>query len=126
MIKNSTFNADETAEHILELVQSSGAKILVTVGPGINAQIWKRSVHVKQSLPDVVLVCISAPEAPEVECVSFDAALARHRGDALKFASPNLPDSVELISIRAAPRACPNSLRIQITTRSARRSGLWP
>lgn len=83
-----------TAEHILELVQSSGAKILVTVGPGINAQIWEKSVHVKQSLPDVVLVCISAPANPEVECISFEAGLARHRGDALAFERRNLPDSI--------------------------------
>jgi len=83
-----------TAEHILELVQSSGAKILVTVGPGINAQIWEKSVHVKQSLPDVVLVCISAPANPEVECISFEAGLAQHRGDALAFERRNLPDSI--------------------------------
>lgn len=83
-----------TPEHIVELVHLSGAKILVTVGPEIDAQIWEKSIHVKHCLPNISLVCIDVPANPEVECISFGEGVAQRRGDSLEFERCNSPDSI--------------------------------
>ena len=83
-----------TSEQIIELVRASGAKIVATVGPALDAQIWEKSVHVKRALPNLSLVCIQPPAHPDVDCVSFDEAVARHAADRLEFSASKSPDSI--------------------------------
>lgn len=72
-------------EQLVELLAASGAKILVTVGPDVDAPTWEKSVRVKQALPALSLVCIGAPAQPDVDCLDFHTHLARQRADALAF-----------------------------------------
>ncbi|ANB76925.1 hypothetical protein AYM40_32805 [Paraburkholderia phytofirmans OLGA172] len=83
-----------TPEQIVELVRAAGAKLLVTVGPALDAQIWGKSVHVKRALPNLSVVCIEPPAQPEVNCVSFHEAVAQRGGDRLEFSASNSPDSI--------------------------------
>ena len=83
-----------TPEQIVELIRASGARLLVTVGPARDAQIWEKSVYVKRALPNLCLVCIDPPAQPEVDVVSFDEAIAQHSADRLEFSASKSPDSI--------------------------------
>lgn len=82
-------------EHIAELVQASGAKILVALGPHPQLDIWEKAVAVARALPDVKLVQVAPPAqaAPE-GVISLAVALQERSGDALKAKAVRRDDDV--------------------------------
>src|SRR5260370_26679732 len=83
------------AEHIADLLRAADARVLVTLGPHPQLDIWEKAVEVAKRLPDVKLVQISAPDARVPEgAIDFAAALKDLDGSRLSFASADKDDDV--------------------------------
>ena len=77
------------AEHIAELINATGANILVALGPNPELDIWSRVPQLRESCPQLRHI-LSVGAAPGE--LDFDHALSQTRGDALEFehmAGPN-------------------------------------
>lgn len=74
------------AEHVAELVQATGANILVVLGPSRELDIWSRVHAVRSRCPALrhVLV-VGEPVAGELD---FDAAIEEAPGEELTFPGP--------------------------------------
>lgn len=81
-------------EQLVELIQTSGAKILVTCGPAIAAAMWEKGQAIHASLPDLTLVCIAAPSTHKDEAtwIEFESEAAKHAEDHLTFKLAEHPD----------------------------------
>src|SRR5258708_34909115 len=83
------------AEHIADLLRAADARVLVTLGPHPQLDIWEKAVEVAKRLPDVKLVRVSAPDARVPEgAIDFAAALEAQDGGRLSFASAGKDDDV--------------------------------
>jgi len=83
------------AQNIAELVQASGAKILMALGPHPSLDIWQKALAVKAQLPDLKLVQVSLSDTLPPEGVTgFAAGMAAHAGDALSFGRARRDDDV--------------------------------
>lgn len=82
-------------EHIAELVQASGAKVLVALGPHPQLDIWEKAVAVAAALPGVKLVQVAPPtQAAPDDVINLAAALQGQPGDALKAKTVRRDDEV--------------------------------
>lgn len=82
-------------EHIAELVQASGAKVLVALGPHPQLDIWEKAVAVAAALPNVKLVQVAPPaQAPPDGVINLAVALQAQSGDALKTKTVRRDDDV--------------------------------
>lgn len=82
-------------EHIAELVQASGAKILVALGPHPALDIWAKAQQVKRLLPDLMLVQVSPPAVPVADnALSFAAGLAQQSDATLQFGAAGRDDEI--------------------------------
>ncbi len=82
-------------DSIAELVKTSGAKILVTLGPHPQLDIWEKALAVREQIPDLVLVRVSPPGVPlEAGVIDFADALMAQRGDHLTFGEPRGGDDL--------------------------------
>jgi fatty-acyl-CoA synthase len=71
-------------QNIAELIQASGATILVALGPHPQLDIWQKALAVKALMPDLRLVRVSVSDAPLPEgVVEFASALAAQDGKTL-------------------------------------------
>lgn len=72
-------------DHIAELIEASGANLLVALGPNPELDIWSRVAGLRERCPRLKRVLsVGAPgQAPGPD--DFDAVLAAQRGDALTF-----------------------------------------
>ena len=83
------------AQNIADLVQASGARILVALGPHPQLDIWQKAVEVGKLLPDVKLVQVSLSDAPLPEGVfGFGPELKSQDGNALSFGKARGGDDV--------------------------------
>lgn len=83
------------AEHIAELIQASGAKILVALGPHPALDIWEKAQEVKRLLPELVLVQVGLSEDASADgAVSFAAGIAEQPGDVRNFGEPGRDDEI--------------------------------
>lgn len=73
-------------DHIKSLLEASGAKILVTLGPHPQLDIWEKSLELKRQLPHLILIRVAPPGSEPVDGVIdlFDA-LANQPDDRLVF-----------------------------------------
>ncbi|MBL0421739.1 AMP-binding protein [Ramlibacter sp. AW1] len=69
------------ADHVAELVEATGASVLVALGPHAELDIWSRVAAVRARCPQLQVLAVGAP-AGETD---FDAALAAEPGDRLQF-----------------------------------------
>ncbi|MFZ5732901.1 MAG: acyl-CoA synthetase [Pseudomonadota bacterium] len=82
-------------EHIAELVQASGAKVLVALGPHPQLDIWEKAVAVAAALPGVKLVQVAPPtQAAPDGVINLAAALQGQPGDVLKAKTVRRDDEV--------------------------------
>ncbi len=82
-------------DSIAELVKTSGAKILVTLGPHPQLDIWEKALAVREQIPDLVLVRVSPPGVPlEAGVIDFADALMAQPGDHLTFGEPRGGDDL--------------------------------
>jgi len=83
------------AEHIADLVQASGAKILVALGPHPALDIWQKAQEVKRLLPGLHLVQVSPPEVPiAAGALSFADGIRQQSADTLQFGAPGRDDEL--------------------------------
>lgn len=83
------------ADHIAELIRASGAKILVTIGPHPQLDIWEKALQIKQQLPALQLVRVAAPNAESTDyALDFYAGLMAQPDDHLIFGAAGSGDEV--------------------------------
>ena len=76
-------------ESIAELLKTSGAKILVALGPHPQLDIWEKALALRAQVPDLVLVRVSPPGTPsEAGVIDFSDALMGQPDDHLTFGEP--------------------------------------
>lgn len=72
------------AQNIAELIQASGATILVALGPHPQLDIWQKALAVQALIPDLKLVRVSVSDTPLPQgVVEFASALAVQDGKIL-------------------------------------------
>jgi fatty-acyl-CoA synthase len=82
-------------EHLIALLQASGVKILVALGPHPVLDIWQKALAVRQALPGLVLLRVAPPGTPAVDgVIDFHSALMAQPGDRLVFGRPGQGDEV--------------------------------
>jgi fatty-acyl-CoA synthase len=83
------------ARNIAELIQASGATILVTLGPHPQLDIWQKALAVQALIPDLKLVRISVSDTPLPQGVyEFTSALAAQDGTVLALGNARRDDDV--------------------------------
>ncbi len=97
-------------DHIKSLLEASEAKILVTLGPHPQLDIWGKSLELKRQLPHLILIRVAPPGSEPVDDVIdlFDA-LANQPDDRLAMLI-NMAEAMILqpIFIPVAQQACQN------------------
>jgi fatty-acyl-CoA synthase len=73
-------------EHIAALLEASGARVLVALGPHPVLDIWQKALQLRQRLPDLTLVRVAPPGTPaEAGVVEFHTAMRAQPDDRLVF-----------------------------------------
>jgi len=76
-------------EHIAALIEASGAKILVALGPHPALDIWQKAMEIRERTPGLTLVRVAPPGTPAEEgVIDLGAALAEQSEDRLVFSEP--------------------------------------
>ena len=76
-------------EHIAALLEASGARILVALGPHPVLDIWQKAVQLRDRMPGLTLVRVAPPGTPsEAGVVDFHAAVMAQPEDRLTFGEP--------------------------------------
>jgi fatty-acyl-CoA synthase len=82
-------------EHIAALLEASGAKILVALGPHPMLDIWPKALALRERVPGLTLVRVAPPGTPaEAGVIEFHAALMAEPDDRLVFGAPRRDDDV--------------------------------
>ena len=82
-------------EHIAGLLEASGARILVALGPHPVLEIWQKALALRERVPGLTLVRVAPPGTPaEDGVVDFHAALMAQPDDRLVFGDPGQGDDV--------------------------------
>jgi fatty-acyl-CoA synthase len=83
------------AQNIAELIQASGASILVALGPHPQLDIWQKALAVRALIPDLKIVRVSVADALLPEgVIEFASALAVQDGKALVSGNTRRDDDV--------------------------------
>ena len=83
------------AEHIRGLIEASGTKVLVTLGPHPQLDIWEKSLELKRQMPHLTLVRVAPPgSAPVDGVIDFFDEVGRHPADSLVFGEPGRGEDV--------------------------------
>jgi len=76
-------------EHIAALLEASGARILVALGPHPVLDIWQKALALRERVPGLTLVRVAPPTAPsEQGVIDFHAAMLAQPEDHLIFDEP--------------------------------------
>jgi len=76
-------------EHIAALLEASGARILVALGPHPVLDIWQKAMELRQRVPGLLLIRVAPPGTSVEEGVlDFHAAVAAQPDDHLIFGEP--------------------------------------
>ena len=82
-------------EHIAALLEASGARILVALGPHPVLDIWQKALLLRERVPGLKLIRVAAPAtAAEAGVIDFHAALAAQPDDHLVFGEPGKDNDV--------------------------------
>lgn len=82
-------------DHIAGLIEASGAKILVALGPHPQLDIWEKALELRDRMPDLVLVRVAPPGTPGDEgVVDFGPELMAEPGDRLTFGEAGGDDDI--------------------------------
>ena len=75
-------------EHIAALLEASGARILVALGPHPVLDIWQKALALHERMPGLTLIRVAPPGTPVEEgVIDFHAALAASRRSSWSSAS---------------------------------------
>lgn len=78
--------------HIAELVEKSGAQILVAFGPDSKLDIWEKALEVKRRLPHIILLRVGGREDESV--MTLSEGMAQQNGEPYAFGSACTGDEV--------------------------------
>ena len=82
-------------ESIAELLKTSGAKILVALGPHPQLDIWQKALALREQIPDLLLARVSPPGTPpEDGVIDLADALAAQPDDHLTFGEARSGDDL--------------------------------
>ncbi len=85
-------------EPIAGLLEASGARILVALGPHPTLDIWQKALSLRDRIPGLTLLRVDVPGAPgtplEAGTIDFHAALMAQPDDRLVFGEPGRDDDV--------------------------------
>lgn len=82
-------------EHIAALLEASGARILVALGPHPVLDIWQKALSLRERVPGLTLIRVAPPTVPaEQGVIEFHAALAAQPDDHLIFGEPGKDNDV--------------------------------
>lgn len=82
-------------EHIAALVEASGARILVALGPHPVLDIWQKALELQERVPGLTLIRVAPPGTPAAQgVIDFHTALAAQPEDHLVFGEPGKDDDV--------------------------------
>jgi fatty-acyl-CoA synthase len=82
-------------DHIAALLEASGAKILVALGPHPALDIWQKALALRERIPGLVLLRVAPPGTPlEAGVIDFHSALMAQPEDRLVFGAPGEGDDV--------------------------------
>ena len=81
------------ATHLADLVQASGANILVALGPHPELDIWSRVPGLRAQCPGLAHV-LSVGAGSDGDAIDFDLAMARHAAAAPMRPTPLGPESI--------------------------------
>ncbi len=80
---------------IKELLQASGARILVALGPHPALDIWQKALALRELLPGLRLLRVAAPSTPlETGVIDFHSALMAQPDDRLVFGEPGRDNDI--------------------------------
>ncbi len=78
---------------IAALLEASGARILVALGPHPSLDVWPKAVALRAQVSGLILVRVAPPGTPpEDGVIDFGAALAQQPGDRLTFGDAGRDD----------------------------------
>lgn len=81
--------------HIAELLQASGSKILVALGPHPQLDIWQKALALREQLTELTLLRVAPPGTPPEEgVVDFATELMKQPDDRLVFGEPGQADDI--------------------------------
>jgi len=81
--------------HIAELIQASGSKILVALGPHPQLDIWQKALHLRAQVPGLTLLRVAPPGTPiEDGALDFVTELMKQPDDRLVFDEPGQGDDI--------------------------------
>jgi fatty-acyl-CoA synthase len=82
-------------EPIAALLEASGARILVALGPHPAQGIWQKALALRERLPGLTLLRVALPGTPlEAGVLDFDAALMAQPEDRLVFGQAGRDDDI--------------------------------
>jgi fatty-acyl-CoA synthase len=82
-------------DDVAALVEASGARVLVALGPHPELDIWPKAVLLRDRIPGLALVRVGAPgPGADDGAIDFSAALAAQPADRLVFGEPGRDDDV--------------------------------
>jgi fatty-acyl-CoA synthase len=82
-------------EPIAALLEASGARILVALGPHPALDIWQKALALRDRVPGLTLLRVAPPGTPlEANVLDFQAALMAQPDDRLVFGEPGRDDDV--------------------------------
>ena len=82
-------------EHIAALLEASGAKILVALGPHPVLDIWQKALALRERIPGLVLLRVAPPGVLlEPGVLDFHVALMAQPDDRLVFGEPGRDDDI--------------------------------
>ena len=82
-------------DHIAGLLQASGARILVALGPHPVLDIWQKALALRAQVPGLQLLRVAPPGTPlEDGVLDFHSALMAQPADRLLFGEPGRDDDV--------------------------------
>src|SRR5215470_4202358 len=83
------------AEQLAELVRSTKAKVIVTLGPTPGYEIWENVQATRGDIPsDVHIVTVAGPGGTVMPDSDLDALLATHNGERLVFERTIAPEDI--------------------------------
>jgi fatty-acyl-CoA synthase len=82
-------------EHIAALLEASGARILVALGPHPVLDVWQKALALRERVPGLTLIRVAPPGTPAQEgVIDFHTALAAQPDDHLVFGEPGRDNEV--------------------------------
>jgi fatty-acyl-CoA synthase len=100
------------ADHWVELIKASNAKVVVALGPTPGYEIWENLQTVRDELKGVHVFSVKGPGGKVLPESDLDVAMARHPGDKLTFKREVKPDDVGAYVHSGGTTGAPKLVRI--------------